>query len=82
MKNSKLNLQSIGFLFTVMFFLSVKIMAQQKKDTQNKTVTPKTVAPKKIVGAGINKNTAAAVKPANKPIQIPGSNKNSISLYL
>jgi YbbR domain-containing protein len=51
MKNSKLNLQSIGFLFTVMFFLSVNIMAQQKKDTQNKTVTPKTATPKKIVGA-------------------------------
>ena len=62
MKNSKLNLQSIGFLFTFMFFLSVNIVAQQKKDTQNKIAIPKTVAPKKIVGAGINKNTAAVKK--------------------
>ena len=48
MKNSKSNFSSIVFLLsTVMFFLSVNIMAQQKKDTQNKNAIPKTVAPKK-----------------------------------
>lgn len=68
MKNSKLNLSSIVFLlFTVMFFMSVNIMAQQKKDTPNKnvipkTVTPKTVAPKKIVTAPINKEVTAVKK--------------------
>jgi len=37
MKNSNLNFKNIVFvLFTVMFFLSVNIMAQQKKDTPNK----------------------------------------------
>ena len=63
MKNSKSNFKNIVFLlFIPMFFLSVNIIAQQKKDTQNKTLIPKTVAPKKIVGAGINKNTTAVKK--------------------
>ena len=41
MKNSKLNFKNIVFvLFTVMFFLSVNIMAQQKTVTPNKNVIP------------------------------------------
>ena len=63
MKNSKSNFSSIVFLLsTVMFFLSVNIMAQQKKDTQNKNAIPKTVAPKKIVPAPVNKKGTAIKK--------------------
>jgi len=63
-----LNFKNIVFvLFTVMFFLSVNIMAQQKKDTPNKnaiskTVTPKAVAPKKIVTTPANNKVTAAKK--------------------
>ena len=71
MKNSKLNFKNIGFvLFTAMFFLSVNIMAQQKKDTPNKnaiskTVGPKTISTKKIVAAPVNKKVTPANKVAN-----------------
>ena len=65
MKNSKSNFQSIFFLFfTVMFFLSVNIMAQQKKDTQNKVANPKTVTTKKIVHTPVNNKVAAVKKVA------------------
>ena len=71
MKNSNLNFKNIVFvLFTVMFFLSVNIMAQQKKDTPNKnaiskTVGPKTISTKKIVAAPVNKKVTPANKVAN-----------------
>ena len=63
MKNIKLNFKIIVFVLLIpLFFLSVNIMAQQKKDTQNKIVIPKTVATKKIVPAPVNKKVTA-VKP-------------------
>jgi len=71
MKNSKLSFKNIVFvLFTVMFFLSVNIMAQQKIVTPNKNVipktgTPKTVAPKKIVTTPVNNKVTAVNKVAN-----------------
>ena len=63
MKNSKLNFKKNGFvLFIPLFLLSVNIMAQQKKDTQNKIVIPKTVATKKIVPAPVNKKVTSVKK--------------------
>ena len=72
MKNSNLNFKNIVFvLFTVMFFLSVNIMAQQKTVTPNKNVIPKTgtlkvVAPKKIVTTSVNKKVTAVKKPTTE----------------
>ena len=63
MKNSKLNFKKIVFVLLIpLFFLSVNIMAQQKKDTQNKIVIPKTVATKKIVPAPVNKKVTSVKK--------------------
>lgn len=63
MKNNKLNFKNIVFvLFISLFFLSVKLMAQQKKDTPTKAASSKTTATKKIVGASVNKTTSALKK--------------------
>ena len=66
MKNSKSNFKKNVFvLFIPLFLFSVNIMAQQKKDTQNKIVIPKTVATKKIVPAPVNKKVTAVKKVAD-----------------
>ena len=65
MKNSKVHFKKNRYLIVIaIFFLSVNIMAQQKKDTQNKVASPRTVAPKKNTGAVVNK-TGTSVKKVN-----------------